>query len=79
MVKPSKTCTLQLDIDASAVQSVLDGFAERASDMTPAMQAIGEHLVMAIHDRFDAQVDLEGSNKTFFRAGARSSDSPRGC
>ncbi|MBF0424150.1 MAG: phage virion morphogenesis protein [Magnetococcales bacterium] len=52
---------ITLTIDQKALDEVFAGLTRAASDLTPAMRAIGEHLITATQtERFDPQKDPQG-------------------
>ncbi|MBF0178096.1 MAG: phage virion morphogenesis protein [Magnetococcales bacterium] len=53
--------TLDIQIDDRSALAMLAGLQARAADLTPAMQAIGEHIIETTQVRFDAQVAPDGT------------------
>lgn len=51
---------ITLTVDLSHVDRLFTDLAQTADDLTPAMRAIGEYLITATQDRFDAQKDPQG-------------------
>jgi phage virion morphogenesis protein len=48
-------------IDDAAIQRAMAQALSRANDLTPAMQDIGEHMLLATRDRFDTETAPDGS------------------
>ncbi len=51
---------IKIDIDDHAVRQALTGLEDRADDLRPAFQEIGETLLLSTEDRFRDEVDPDG-------------------
>lgn len=51
---------LTISIDDAELRKAIDRLYDRMSDLTPAMQSIGDYMVTATRDRFDTQTAPDG-------------------
>lgn len=51
----------KVEVDDRAVREALDRLVDRSDDLTPALSAIGEHLLISHHERFAREEAPDGT------------------